>query len=118
MQLIDTWEGRGSVRLLQGDKIDIHYEIDLWRIADNAIVGRGYIEGDVETMLAVRRAQGPLTLSLVDGVSLNAMVVERGGGRAWTAIYVPRPIPDVIPAVWPSNSVGQRTTEQPLRAAA
>jgi len=41
VQLIDTWEGRGSVRLLQGDKIDIHYEIDLWRIADNAIVGKG-----------------------------------------------------------------------------
>jgi hypothetical protein len=118
VQLVDTWEGRGSVQLLQGDKVHVHYEIDLWRIADNAIVGRGYIEGDVEAMLGLRKAQGPLTLSLADGVSLNAIVVERGGGRTWTAIYVPRPIPDVIPAVWPTNSAGQRATAQSMRAAA
>ena len=118
MQLVDTWEGRGGLRLLQGDKVDIHYEIDLWRIADNAVVGRGYIEGDAEDMLALRKSQGPLMLSLADGVSVNAIVVERGGGRTWTAIYVPRPIPDVIPAVWPTNSVGLRTTAQSMRAAA
>ncbi len=101
MQLIDTWEGRGRVSLLQGDTVAIRYEIDLWRVADNAIVGRGHLEADENAIRTLRSVRGPISLSLSDGTTLNAVVVDRGGGRTWAAVYLPRPIPELIPAAWP-----------------
>jgi hypothetical protein len=68
------------------------------------VVGRGQIEGVAEAMFGVDKAPGSISLSLSDGTSVDAVIVEHKAGRSRAGIFVPRPIPNVIRAVWPSMS--------------
>jgi hypothetical protein len=106
VELVDTWEGKGRVRLAPGHSAEISYEIDLWRVSEHVLIGKGYIEGPVDAMFTLSLSQGPISLTLSDGSSVNAMVTERGAGRSWAKIYVPRPLPEPIPTPWPTLGAG------------
>lgn len=93
MKQIRLLEGEGWLQVGSGAPFQVRYSIGVWTTPGGDVFGKGFISGNVDTIIRASSAPGTIPLELVEGRSIDVIVTERAVGTDWAEVYVSKPLP-------------------------